>query len=60
MHELVQDHVNDTNVDYVCTRCGRPIQFNKQGIGQPCATDNGDGTWAHPAEPEQWMGPCID
>lgn len=58
LHELVQTYVNDINVEYMCSKCGKAVAFNKAGIGDPFASDNGDGTWAHPENPEIWMGPC--
>lgn len=59
-HALVVDHVNDQDVHFVCSKCGQPIRFNKPGIGQPCAIDNGDGTWSAPDNHDQWMSPCPE
>jgi hypothetical protein len=58
LHVLVYDREEGDNAVFKCTKCDKEIGFNKTGVGEPCADDNGDGTWSHPEDPEQWMGPC--
>lgn len=60
LHNLQLDHVNDIDVHFRCTQCDQVIGFNKPGIGEPCAIDNGDGTWAAPENADIWMSPCVE
>jgi hypothetical protein len=58
-HALVFTSVVGNDARFQCSVCGQIIGFNKEGIGQPYATDNGDGTWSHPDNPDQWMDICT-
>lgn len=56
--EFTTDTYGDgTQVLFTCSVCQKEIAFARQGDGEPFATSV-DGQWLHPANPEQWLGPC--
>lgn len=59
-HNFVQfDDTGKEDVVFQCSKCLKLIGFNKPGIGEPFAIDNGDNTWSTPDNPTQWMSPCL-
>lgn len=59
-HALEFDHETATDVVFYCPKCQNVIGFNKQGIGEPCATGDAVTGFIPPDNPDQWMGPCNE
>ena len=59
MHTLQYVGKSDTDATFECTTCATTINFNLPGVGDPCAIDLQDGTYAPPDNPDQWMSPCT-
>lgn len=57
-HQLAFDHETATDAVFACAMCGEVIGFNKQGIGEPCATQV-NGVWVPPANYNEWMKPTC-
>ena len=57
VHALVYTGEDEQNARFTCARCNCTINFNKPGVGQPCAIADGEA-WQHPDCPDQWMTAC--
>ena len=61
-HDLqftADDYGDGTQILFTCSKCNAQIAFARAGDGFPFATLV-DGAWAHPENPETWLGPCPE
>lgn len=58
MHTLAFTSETPDDATFTCTGCGEVINFNKEGIGEPCATLV-NGAWVPPVDYATWMKPTC-
>lgn len=58
IHTLVFQEETATDAVFVCSTCGKVIGFNKEWIGEPCATVV-DGVLVPPVGADEYLGECT-
>lgn len=57
-HDLVHVGENETDILFACNTCGKPIGFNRPGIGEPSPVQE-NGEWHAPDDADKYMDPCT-
>jgi len=58
IHTLIFQEETATDAVFVCSACGKVIGFNKDGVGEPCATFDGMN-WITPENADEYLGECA-